>query len=247
MKPIKEDFDIFVAGGAYHFLRLKSLLPKLRPFGAVHLASITLNDEELAELAGLCDHIHHPRHDPDGYRNFALFCTRDINALSTRPYFVKVDADVRVHPDWFLYVERNLQANPVLVLFGPQAGPVPINLSLRGPLIRQSLGEEIEVDDALKVTGGFYVGAGKFFREHNPAMQFIHGLTYCFRDGKRIRPGPGGETWQPGAGDEFTISGNVSSVQQYACEDVLRSLMVHAFGSPGQIRVIPDRAGSIMI
>ena len=247
MEFTRDDFDIFVAGGAAHFLRLKSLLPKLKPYGAVHFASITLNDEELAELSLLCDHIHHPRHDPDGYRNFALFCTRDINALSTRPYLVKIDADVRITADWFHYVERSLREHPDIVLFGPRAGTVPINVSLRGPLIRQQLGKELEVTDALKVTGGFYVGSGNFFREHNPAMQLIHELTYCFRDGKRTRPGPGGETWEPGAGDDFTISGNVSSVQRYACEDVLRSLTVHAFGSPSQIRVIPDQSGSIMI
>lgn len=247
MNLSRDDFDIFVAGGAYHFLRLKSLLPKLKPHGAVHLASITLNDDELAELSAHCDHIHHPRHDPDGYRNFALFCTRDINALSTRRYFVKIDADVRAQPDWFRYVEHSLQADPELVLFGPRAGKLPINVSLRGPLIQERLGREIEVREALKVTGGFYVGSGKFFREHNRAMQLLHELTYCFRDGKRVRPGPGGEAWEPGEERAFTASGNLSSLQRYACEDVLRSLVVHAFGSPGQIRVIPDPAGSILI
>ena len=247
MKLAKDDFDIFVAGGAYHFLRLKSLLPKLVPHGTVHLASIALNGEELSELSGLCDRIHHPRHDPDGYRNFSLFCARDINALSTRRYLVKIDADVRLQPGWFAYVERNLRDNPGIVLFGPRAGTRPIDVSLRGPLVRRRLGKEIEVNDALKVAGGFYVGDGNFFREHDRAMQLVHELTYCFRDGKRVRPGPGGETWRSGEEDGFEISGNVSSLQRYACEDVLRSLVVHAFGSPGQIRVIPDPASSILI
>lgn len=247
MKLAKDDIDIFVAGGAAHFPRLKSLLRKLRPHGTLHLASITLNGEELAELGGLCDHIHHPRHDPDGYRNFALFCTRDMNRLSSRRYFVKIDADVRIQPDWFAYVERALRGNPGLVLFGPRAGVIPINVTMRGPLPRREIGKEIDVNRGLKITGGFYVASGPFFREHHRAMQLIHELTFCFRGQKRIRPGPDGESWQPCTSDEFEISGDVSSLQRYACEDVLRSLMVHAFGSPDQIRVIPDTALSILI
>ena len=122
MPTDKQKYDIFICGGALHYQCLRNLLPSVARFGNLHLASISLNTDELAHLSIYCDSIHHPRHDPDGYRNFNLFCTRDINRLARAPYFIKLDADVLLSEDWIDYVDGTIDREPDAVLFGPTPG-----------------------------------------------------------------------------------------------------------------------------
>jgi hypothetical protein len=241
--PFQQKYDIFICGGVYHFHRLHNLLPRLAGFGTIHLASISLNEEERASLADLCDFIHQPRHDPDGYRNFNLFCIRDINRLAVAPYFIKLDADLLLAEDWIDYVEETILQQPEVVLFGPTPGIYPVDVDLSGPLVEGLLGRKFIVPQRVKVHGRFYVGQSSFFRKHNRAMQTIHELLYCFRNGRRIRPRL--ETLDATDWDSleplgFSVGGHgVGNLQRIPDEDVLRNLIAYAYGGDDVVRVIP--------
>ena len=197
MKDYKKQFDVFICGGTQHVPLLLRLLARIKPYGKVQLASCVLSPEDLAQLRGLYDVLHTPRHSPDGYCNFELFSIRDINRLATAPYFVKLDADVQLEPNWIKYVEECIEAYPEAVLFGPRAGNNEINFSLSGALVRQLLQRDISVTNARKVTGGFYVGKTSFFKEHQRFMDIVHELMWCYKDGVRCRPRLWPEYWPP--------------------------------------------------
>src|SRR5687767_321653 len=139
MSAHKQRFDIFVCGGSQHVDLLHSLLGRLLPYGTVHLASSFLTGDDLARLRGQYDRLHSPAHSPDGYANFELFCITDIYRLAAAPYFIKLDADVRLSDDWIEYVETCIAAHPRAVLIGPRKGDVDIDVTLSGALIRRHL------------------------------------------------------------------------------------------------------------
>ncbi len=175
----KRCFDIFLCGGTQHFVQLRRLLPKLLPYGTVHLASSFLSEIDLHELHGLYDVLHEPRHSRDGYHNFELFSIRDINRLAAAPWFIKLDADVDVDPGWIGYVERSIAAQPDAVLFGPIRGNIDVNVELYGVL-----GRDIKVTNGKKVIGGFYAGRTSYFKEHLHLMDELH-LTIARDNGSR--------------------------------------------------------------
>jgi len=119
-----------MAGNMKEVGMLKPLLVKLQPYGKVHLASCFLSKTDLHQLRGLYDVLHTPQHSPDGYCNFELFSIRDINRLATAPYFVKLDADIHLEPDWIKYVEECLARYSDVVLFGPRKGNVNITFQI---------------------------------------------------------------------------------------------------------------------
>src|SRR5215204_2564847 len=174
MNDYKQQFDVFVCGGSQHVALLKPLLKTIQPYGTIHLGSSFLSDRELRELEGLYDVLHEPKHSDDGYSNFELFSIRDINRLAGAPYFIKLDADVYLEPDWINYVEESLAARPDAVLFGPKRGNVEINFELSGAPVRQLLDRDIVVTNACKVIGGFYVGLTSFFKTHKTFMNLVH-------------------------------------------------------------------------
>ncbi len=245
----KDRYDIFICGGSQHFEKLRALLPRLHPFGRLHLASITLSERELSELSRHYDVLHHPRHDPDGYLNFNLFCIRDINRLAVAPHFIKLDADVTGREDWVEYVDGALREHPEAVLFGIKEGLARVNVRLKGPLVRRKLGREIRVTDGRKVIGGFYVGRTGFFKRHNRLMQLAHEFLFCFKDGRRIRPSPRPEDWvgddAPPAG-AFTLGGHFQDLQKIGNEDTLRSLVVHAARAADRMFVL-DSNGRLSV
>lgn len=241
----KDRYDIFICGGSQHFEKLRALLPRLHPFGTLHLASITLTERELSELGRHYDVLHRPRHDADGYLNFNLFCIRDINRLATAPHFVKLDADVTAREDWVEYVDGALGEHPEAVLFGIKEGLARVNVQLAGPLVLRKLGREIRVADGRKVIGGFYVGQTAFFKRHDRLMRLAHELLFCFKDGRRIRPSPSPEEWAgedaPHAG-AFTLGGHFQDLHKIGNEDTLRSLVVHAAGAADRMLVLDSHA-----
>ncbi len=174
----KEKYDIFICGASRHFSQLKTLLPQLYPYGRLHLGSSILSGGEVLELSQHYDHLHTPNYNPDGYANFKLFCTRDINRLARAAHFIKVDADVSLSKDWIEYVNRGVCKNPNAVLFGPKEGVARINLERTGSFVRERLGQEICVQDGRKVVGGFYVGETAFFQQHEQFMQRAYDLLY---------------------------------------------------------------------
>ena len=174
----KEKYDIFICGGSRHFPRLQTLLPQLHPYGRLHLGSSFLSDTEARVLSQHCDLLQTPKYDPDGYANFKLFCTRDINRLARAPYFIKVDADVSLSEDWIEYVDRGMREHASAVLFGPKEGVARINVERTGSLAREKLGQEICVKEGRKVVGGFYVGETAFFQRHDQFMQRTYDLLY---------------------------------------------------------------------
>ena len=245
----KDRYDIFICGGSQHFEKLRALLPKLHPFGRLHLASITLTKRELSELSRHYDALHRPRHDADGYLNFNLFCIRDINRLATAPHFIKLDADVTAREDWVEYVDESLSGHADAVLFGIKEGLARVNVQITGPLVRQKLGREIRVTGGRKVIGGFYVGQTAFFKRHDRLMQLAHEFLYCFRDGRRCRPSARPEEWsaspEPPAGS-FTLGGHFQDLHKIGNEDTLRSLVVHAAGAADRMYVL-DSAGRLSV
>lgn len=248
MSHVRERFDIFICGDSQHVPMLKPLLRKLHPAGIVHLGSSFLTPADLAELDGLYDVLHTPAHSTDGYQNFELFCVRDINRLTTAPYFVKLDADTHLEPDWINYVEECIAAQPEAVLFGPRMGDIDVTFQIAGPLVRQLLGRDIRVTGASKVIGGFYVGNTAFFHEHRRFMEVTHELLWCYRDGVRQRSSLYPEHWpaddaEPAGG--LTILGRSKSLHG-ANEDSLRNLVVHANGAGHRLHVI-DSGGRVQI
>ncbi|HKP73842.1 MAG TPA: hypothetical protein VJT82_12945 [Pyrinomonadaceae bacterium] len=242
MKDYKQQFDIFICGGSEHVPMLKTMLGKLQPFGKVHLGSCFLSEADLAQLRGLYDVLHTPRHSPDGYRNFELFSIRDINRLAAAPYFVKLDADIHVEPDWIDYVEECIAAHPDAVLFGARKGNNNINFEISGALVRQVLARDIRVENALKVIGGFYVGKTAFFKEHLRFFDIAHEFLWCFKDGVRHLPSINPEYWPPdeeASREPVTVVGRSENFQ--GNEDTLRSLVVHAVGAGDRLHVFDSR------
>ena len=247
MKDYQKQFDVFICGGSQHVPLLLPLLGKLRPFGKVHLASCVLAPEDLQQLDGLYHVLHTPRHSADSYCNFELFSIRDINRLATAPYFIKLDADVELEPDWIEYVEEGIAAYPDAVLFGPRAGNLAIDFTLAGALVRQLLEQDVRVTNARKVIGGFYVGKTAFFKEHLKFMDIVHELLWCYKDGVRYRPVVFPEYW-PADGaanaEPITVIGRSENFQ--GNEDVIRNLVVHAVGAGDRLHVV-DSKGRIRI
>jgi hypothetical protein len=235
----REQFDIFICGGSQHVQLLLPMLAKLRPYGRVHLASSFFNDDDLQQLGGRYDVLVKPRHTDDGYCNFELFCIRDINRLAVAPYFIKLDADVQLQPDWIRYVEDCIATHPGVVLFGPRQGNNKINFTLSGKLVRQLLGAEVKISNGLKVGGGFYVGRTPFFKEHQRLMEVIHELMWCYRNGVRVRPPIYPEYWSSVTDENeepIALQGHSENFQ--GNEDMLRSLVVHAAGAGDRLKVI---------
>jgi len=237
----KQQFDIFICGGSQHVEALKVLLPKLQPYGTVHLGSSFLTEVDLYELHNLYDVLHTPRHSPDGYRNFELFSIRDINRLATTPYFVKLDADIEIEPDWIVYVEECIAAHPDAVLFGPRKGNVDVTYEISGPLVRRMLRQDIRVMHGEKVIGGFYVGQTAFFKEHLRMMDIVHELVWCFENGVRRRPSPYPEYWSGKPSRRARLTIHSGSPTSRANEDTLRSLVVHAAGASDRLHVFDSR------
>jgi hypothetical protein len=240
----KEKYDIFICGGSEHFTELKALLPLLSPYGRLHLASITLTGFELSKLQGHYDVLHEPAYDTDGYKNFNLFCIRDINRAARAPYFIKIDADVLVREDWIDYVDNAVLQHHDLVLLGPGQGSTGVNLELCGSLVRKKLGSAICVRNGAKVKGHFYVGKTAFFKAGERFMQHVHELLYCFKDGIRCRAPTVPQEWP--AADE-SVPGAVGvggdcekDYHENPIEDALRSLVVHALGAGDLLRVVED-------
>jgi hypothetical protein len=247
MKDYKQRFDIFICGGSQHVNLLKSRLPTLRPFGRVHLASSFLASNDLDQLGGLYDVLHKPQHSRDGYRNFELFSIRDINQIASAPYFIKLDADTELEPDWIKYVEETIVAYPDTVLFGPRRGNVNIEFEISGSVVQELLRQEIRVTNGSKVIGGFYVGRTSFFREHQRFMALVHEFLWCYRNGVRYRPLLNAEYWPAGAGKDreyITVKGGSPNFP--GNEDSIRSLVVHAVGAGERLRIV-DSHGKVRI
>lgn len=242
MREHKKQFDVFICAGSQHVRMLKPLLLKLQPYSNVHLASCFLSNADLDQLRGLYDVLHTPQHSSDGYINFELFSIRDINRIATAPYFVKLDADIHLEPDWIEYVEESLATYPDVVLFGPRKGNVNITFQILGALVRQLLQHDIRVTNACKVIGGFYVGKTSFFKEHKRFMDIIHEFMWCYKDGIRCRPMLNPDYWPPegqASREPITVVGPSENFQ--GNEDTLRSFVVHAVGAGDRLRVIDSR------
>ena len=246
MKEYKKQFDAFICGGSQHVRMLKTLLNRLLPYSKVHLASCFLSKSDLHQLRGLYDVLHTPQHNSDGYCNFELFSIRDINRIATAPYFVKLDADIHLEPDWIKYVEECLARFPDVVLFGPRKGNVNINFQILGASVRQLLQHDIRVTNASKVIGGFYVGKTSFFKEHKRFMDIIHEFMWCYKEGIRCRPMLNPDYWpnEQSSLAPITVIGHSENFQ--GNEDTLRSLVVHAVGAGDRLHVI-DSQGRIQI
>jgi hypothetical protein len=245
MIDYKTTYDIFICGGSQHVPELRMQLPKLHPFGRVHLASITLTDPEVEELRPHFDVLHRPRHDPSGYENFEQFCIRDINRLASAPHFIKLDCDTLLADDWVQYVDRSLRSHPDSVLFGPRLGMSWINIELAGELVRRQLGGDVRAANGRKLLGGFYVGQTKFFKAHERFMRSAHEFLYCFRDGRRFRPSLCPEEWDD---DEVAYEPITSNYGAWGTcgEDHLRSFVVHASGAGRHLHCL-DAAGRVVI
>lgn len=247
MRDYKKQFDIFISGGSQHVPMLKPLLGKLQPYGTVHLASCFLSPDDLDQLRGLYEVLHAPQHSSDGYSNFELFAIRDINRLATAPYFIKLDADIDLAPDWITYVEECLADCSDAVLFGPGKGNVDISFQISGALVRQLLNQDIYVSNACKVIGGFYVGQTSFFKEHRQFMEIVHELMWCYKDGVRCRPSLNLQQWPPdghSSHEPITVIGGSEKFR--GNEDTLRSLVVHAVGASDRLHVF-DSQGRVQI
>ena len=247
----KSRYDIFICGGSYHADGLRTLLPRLYPFGRVHLGSITLTESELHELRPYYDVLHTPRHHPDGYLNFNLFCIRDINRLAGGDYFIKLDADILIGDDWIDYVDQAVEAYPEVVLFGPLQGKNTISIDLSDPRLRRKLGRDIQVVEGTKVIGGFYVGQTAFFRQYDYVMQTIHGLLYRFDPTLRFEPDvyhrKRRRAKDPPEEIPETFKGEcIYDLQKFGDEDTMRCITVHAMQASDRIEVL-DSAGRIKI
>ena len=247
MSDYKKKFDVFVCGGSQHVSMLKPLLKTVQPYGTIHLGSSFFSDEELRELQGLYDVLHRPQHSDDGYCNFELFSIRDINRLARARHFIKLDADVHLDSDWIKYVEETLQSHPDAVLFGPKRGNVNIDVELSGAPVRQLLKQDVVVNNACKVIGGFYVGLTSFFKTHQTFMDLVHEFFWCYQDGVRYRPVLYPEYWPSGSQiihERIKVLGQSPNFR--GNEDTLRSLVVHAAGAGDRLHVL-DSKGRIRI
>ena len=245
-------FDIVICSGGAQVSRLRRLLPRVAPFGTVHLASSYLQRRQFEELRPWVDVLHEPQHHSDGYQNFRLFCIRDLNWIGEAPYFIKLDTDVEVGDDWIDYVEEALEAHPDAVLIGTHEGSNKIDYDISGSLVRRKLGGDVRIRNGLKVNGSFYVGKTSFFREHDATMQTLHDLIYAFKDGHRVRPShmhlDRDET--PMVEDTVNLRGVCALRAGTASEDNVRCLAAHHVGAgkrlhvlnPGNRVRVPDKA-----
>jgi hypothetical protein len=243
------DFDIFVSGASEHLCWLRANLPRLCPFGRVHLTSSFMTDDEIRTLDGTYHRLHRPTYHYNGYENYKLFCALDMHRLAGAPHFIKLDADIRISTDWIRYVHDALQQHPDTVLFGPRRGLFNIHADLTGPLVQEKLGREIRVANGLKIIGGFYVGSTQFFQRHDRFMRTLLEFLYCFRDGNRIRPTLSPDIW--GAEEERVYDFSAHKLPSLAfpeslSEDTLRSLVVHALDESEHLRVV-DAGHRILI
>lgn len=245
MKDYKQLFDVFICGGSQHVGMLKPLLEKLQPYATVHLASSFLSNADLAQLRGRFDVLHNPRHSPDGYHNFELFSIRDINRLATAPYFIKLDADIHLEPDWIDYVEEAIAVHPDAVLIGPRKGNCNISFEISGAPVRRLLEQDIFVSDAQKIIGGFYVGKTSFFKQHQRFMEIVHEFMWCYEGGVRHQPPIHPDYW-PRQVSSQRIKVKGSSAKFRGNEDTLRSLVVHAVGAGDRLHVF-DSQGRVRI
>jgi len=241
-------FDIVICSGRAQVSKLRQLLPRVAPFGTVHLASSYLEPGQFEQLRPWVDVLHEPRHHPDGYQNFNLFCIRDLNWIGEAPYFIKLDTDVELAEDWIDYVEESLGAHPDAILIGTHAGSNKIDYDVSGPLVRRKLGGDLRVRNGLKVNGSFYVGQTSFFREHDDTMQTLHDFIYAFKDGHRIRPRHTGSDPAEGTGVEAAVNmrGVCALRAGTACEDNVRCLTAHHVGAGKRLRVI-DPKGRVRV
>ena len=246
MDEYKEKFDVFICGGSQHVDMLQPLLSRVQPYGNVHLASCFLSETDLEQLQGLYDVLHTPHYSSDGYHNFELFSIRDINRLATAPYFIKLDADIHVEPDWIDYVEESIAAHPDAVLFGPRKGNVEISFEISGALVQKMLNQEIRVSKGHKVIGGFYVGKTEFFKSHQRFMEIVHDFMWCYRDGVRYRPPLNPDYWPADEATMKPIKLCGGSERFQGNEDTLRSLVVHALGAGNRLHVF-DSGGRVRI
>ncbi len=240
--------DIFVSSGARHFERLRGLLPRLRPFGSLHLVSSFLGERQLAAIEADVDRVHRPRHSEDPYRNFVLFFIRDAHALATGRYLLKIDTDVELAPDWFGYLEESLRAHPEAVLLGTHAGTNQVDYDISGPLVRERLGADVRVR-GLKVNGSFCLVDLAFFRRHDETLQTLHDLIYAFRDGRRTSPSHRTDRSQDALersipGDLVRMRGVCAKRPGTASYDNLLSLTAHVAGA-GQRLFVRDAGGRI--
>jgi hypothetical protein len=246
MRDFKNEIDIFICGGSQHVELLLPLLGILYPFGKVHLGSCFLSRSDVQRLRGLYDVLHSPRYSSDGYCNFELFSIRDINRLAFAPWFVKLDADIHLEPDWNCYVEESISDYPDAVLFGPRRGNGPVTIEISGELVRSVLGRDLQVTNAPKVIGGFYVAKTEFFKEHTRFMDLVHEFLWCFKDGFRHCPSPFPEYWPSDdkvARQPITVLGeDYEKLQLIGGEDTLRSFVVHALGASDRLHVIDSRS-----
>ena len=242
--PVQRDrIDIFINGGSQHFDSLKKLLPKMHPHGRVHLASIFLTDEEIAELEPHCDFVHRPQHAPKwDYRTHILYCTREINTLATGDWFVKTDADTKLKDNWFEYVENGVKDHPDSVLFGVRRAPDKLDVSITGELVRRRLGSDIEITNAERMCGAFYVGNTAFFKQHDDMHQDIHDLIWCHdATGKRTKPSHRPDRCLPGdekLGLKIVGPKGFFRLGFGGSEDTTRSILVHAAGAGDRMRFL---------
>jgi hypothetical protein len=208
-----------------------------------------LHPNEVRALEPWFDYLHQPFHDEDGYRNFRLFCIRDLHRVVTAPHFIKIDTDVELADDWIEYVDETLTTYPELILFGPHGGTRKLDYDISGPFVQRRLGRPVKVRAGLKVNGSFYVGQTAFFQEHDEAMQGIHECLYQFRDGRRVRTSlsriPEEERDESGA-ELVRLRGSCRGKQGSCSEDELRSLTVHFVGASLQMRV-RDSEGRVCV
>lgn len=250
MSTNQSKYDIVISSYSGHFEATRKLLPMLKPYGTVHLASSFLSKDQIAALRPHFDVLHEPRYVDDGYENFALFCTRDINRLVQARHFIKLDADVVLRDDWISYVDETLAERPDAVLFGTHAGTNRVDYDISGPLVRSSFGNDLRVRDGLKVSGSFYVGKCEFFRKHDCRLQILHDLTYAFVDGQRSRSSHLREECAQGYPTEakagVQLRGSCRPRQGRCIEDDLRCLLVHSLGASDQL-FVRDSAGRIVV
>jgi len=226
----RDEYDIFVCGGSQHVDMLQALLPRLRPYGFVHVASTFMAPHEEAKIGSLCDALHRPRYadvpmsrTKVPYVTFNLFCTREINRLASRPRFIKMDADMELADGWIDYVDAGFASHPDAAVFGNRRG-ISLNTDLSGPPVRQRLGRDrLVVAGGTKVCGPFYACRTDFFKQHDDLMQRVHELCWCFGGGRRRFPSPQGLPDTTGA-----LKGRAMGWP--GAEDGTRCLAVHAAG-----------------
>jgi hypothetical protein len=240
----RDNIDIFINGGSQHLPRLKTLLPRMHPFGRVHLGSAFLTDAEIADLGPHCDFVHKPNHAPGwDYLTHILHCTRDLNTLATGKWFIKTDADTKLSEDWFEYVEEGVAKHPDAVMFGVRRDPHMFDVTVTGELARRRLGADIRIEGGRRMCGAFYVCNTTFFKKHDGTHQDIHDILWCHsKKGKRTRPSPCPDRCLPGD-DELRLCEVRGPKGLFrwgfgGSEDTARSILVHFKGAEGRMHFL---------